>query len=268
MAGRIYLPGGLRGRLGNQLFKVNMALQLSVFFDARVSIPFTKYTKLFKLPSFRVVSCKKLEANNNLILRCNDFVSRDKSDLLLKIGERLQIGNDVTIPPDLLGEGFETYSFLHPRELISLKKYRDYGYLANSVALHFRGTDFLEWNPVALMNADFYMESIYTLGLSHLDINIFSDDLESTTVRHLVKYLPKSRIFPKSSLANTFSALSQHGHIIASPSTFSLWAALLGSPSSLTISRKWIDAMVNAGDNFWPLMAENKNSYIHKINIV
>jgi len=26
--------------------------------------------------------------------------------------------------------------------------------------------------------------------------------------------------------------------------------------------------MVNAGDNFWPLMAENKNSYIHEINIV
>jgi hypothetical protein len=265
MKGKIYLSSELRGRLGNQLFRINMALQLSTYFDVSVSLPLNKYTNLFNLPNIRRVSWDRIRTHEGSALKCEEFLSSETCTLLGKIERCLLNGKDIIIPPDLLGQGFDRYCFFKPKELISLKHKPAFREFNNSVAIHFRGTDFSKWNPLAVMNTDFYMQSIELLKIGDLSVNIFSDDLESLTVKSLIECIPKSKLFPSVSLQKTFSALSQHRYIIASPSTFSLWAAILGQPSVFVISKKWITLMESAGDNFWPQLVKNDRLGIDKV---
>ena len=265
MSGRVFLPGNLKGRLGNQLFAVHMALQISKFFEVPVSLPFRTNLKLFRLQGLRLFKFDSLISRKGLRIESRDFLSNDISVLLSMMQQSLLNNADIIIPTSLLGEGFFRFGFLPPKDLIQLRHKSVSNQFSESVALHYRGTDFAKWNPSAIMTDSFYLNSIDFLGLKDLNINIFSDDPESTTVQRLLKILPNSKLYPEASLGETFAALSQHRYVIASPSTFSFWAALLGISSTFVISRNWIDTMNSRGDDFWPEVARNKNNYFDSV---
>jgi len=265
MTGKIYLPCNLRGGLGNQLFAVNMALQLSKHFDVPVSLPFTLTSKVLKLPSVRFVSTNRFITHKGFRLDRKEFLSKSDSTLLSEIEQYLLNKEDVIVPPDILGEGFFSYWFMHPGDVVPLRYNCLNVEYSESVALHFRGTDFANWNPLAIMDHSFYMNSIEFLNVTNLKINIFSDEPGSSTVKNLLKSLPNGKLFPEASLKKTFSALSQHRYVIASPSTFSFWAALLGRSSTLIISKNWVDEMESKGDKFWPQVAKNEKFYFDEV---
>jgi hypothetical protein len=265
MPGKIVVLTKQSGRLGNQLFRLHLAMQLSRLFSVSTSLPFSTTTRLFKLKSTRLTPYLYLSNKTSIRLKVSDIASLRRSSLLQDIESCLLAGRDVIIPPELLGEGFFDYTFVHPGALLALKNKATVSFPLDSIAIHYRGKDFANWHPKALMTAEFYIEAVKSIDIPELRVRIFSDDPNAQVVKTLLHSLPNSSLCKNKSSARSFMQMSKHKYVIASPSTFSFWGALLGTSSTYVISKEWVSEMEKAGEYFWPKVARNINSIFNNV---
>jgi len=128
-------------------------------------------------------------------------------------------------------------------------------------ALHFRGTDFSQWKKHSIIREDFFINSVppgYT-G----QVVLVTDDSRHHIVAAVMKGLAERGIKSLLISGNPYSdfiMLMRAKKIVASPSTYSLAAAILGS-KNLVYPREYATVEAENGNLFWAknLQAERTN---------
>jgi len=160
-----------------------------------------------------------------------------------------------TIEPSL-GELFFDNHIISTRTIFKLKE--KYNTPSNTVAIHFRGTDFYQWNPDAILNEKYYIDAIKSI--QNIDsVILFTDDMNIPALVEVKGFLNKEEIpyscgentSDRSRYSNDFGRMSECDYIISSPSTFCICAGFIGKHKKIIHSKKWIDSRIKVNDKFW-----------------
>ena len=129
----------------------------------------------------------------------------------------------------------------------------------DTVGIHFRGRDFFEWNPEAVLSSEYYTNAINEVwkdGASHF---ILFTDQELPAYLEVKKYLEENDLpytegkndSDRSMFAEDFKTMASCDYIISSPSTFCITAGMLGIKKKILHSKEWVEKQINNDDKFW-----------------
>lgn len=222
----------------------------------RVSRPFKLFRRDFKITSRMIRSLPT-------------------GEILRLCRENLFAGRDILFVPPLLGETFFSYTFTAPSSLVRInpsycQSVPGFNNDRPLVGLHFRGGDFSAWNPNAVLPTDYYLEAIECFLAEYPDSAFFlcTDDETCPAWSPVLKRLfalPRERIYFGLNDAPPIYDLhwlSLCDGIISSPSTFAIWAGILGrSRKKIIHSKKWVDLCVARQDVFWCRLDEGGNDF-------
>ncbi|EKO35987.1 hypothetical protein B273_0614 [SAR86 cluster bacterium SAR86E] len=139
---------------------------------------------------------------------------------------------------------------------------------ANYIALHFRGTDFSQWKKHSIIKEDFFIDSIPS---DYTDtIFLVTDDSHHSIVQAIVETLVSRGLKILLVSGNPFSdfiMLMRAKKIIASPSTFSLAAAILGS-KKIIYPQKYAAIEGKNGNLFWAKNLNNEETNYAAIELL
>lgn len=269
MIGFLDVPSG---RMGNVLIQYMFMRQLAERIGIEcfhVRLPYHQYFEEFERRnmSLQLALSKKWRVN----LKYIENIGVDAF-----IGEAInknREGYSIVLEPPLLGHLFEFMEDNPARFLKIKEKYTQE--ICNTdnrveVGLHFRGTDFKEWNSVASLTPEYYQDAIELLmkelseDLRGVNWKLFTDDNDFPAYRDTVKYLQKKGADvllgdANRSMIADFYQLSQCEYIISSPSTFAIVAAIIGKENKKIIqSKRWVEYCVQNGEEFWTKMKKNQ----------
>ena len=154
-----------------------------------------------------------------------------------------------------LGERFFEWGSVSTRSIFELKEKPQVE--NNSTAIHFRGTDFFQWNPNAVLNEEYYLNAIDEVPSE--TFYLFTDDQNLTSYKSVVQHLEKKskKIVVGVNTANRehyiqdFCTMSECDYIISSPSTYCICAGFVGKKKKIIHSKNWVGDRVNNEDKFW-----------------
>jgi hypothetical protein len=166
------------------------------------------------------------------------------------------IGNARILDP-CLGEHFFSLNNLRTRDVFRLK--HKPAVPEKTCAIHFRGTDFFQWNPVAVLNTDYYINAISEVRQHVERFALFTDDPTLSSYKSVITFLQKqgSDIFfgenthNRSRFINDFSLMTECDWMISSPSTFCMCAGFMGKQKNIIHSDAWIKSRTSVDDKFW-----------------
>tara|TARA_Y100001963_G_C6741248_1_gene429076 strand:+ start:579 stop:1298 length:720 start_codon:yes stop_codon:yes gene_type:complete len=159
--------------------------------------------------------------------------------------------------PFCLGEKLYDYDGISTREVFKLKNPPQ---VQNGVcAIHFRGTDFHQWNPDSILDSKYYLESIEEVKDSASGFILFTDDQQLPSYQKVLafikdeklSYLTGDNMADRNYYMKDFSIMSECDYIISSPSTFGIAAGLIGKHKKIIHSKKWVLDRVSREDKFW-----------------
>ena len=156
-----------------------------------------------------------------------------------------------------LGEKFFEWHSISTRKVFILKDRPPVE--PNTVAIHFRGTDFFDWNPDAILETDYYINALEEIKDDISQAIVFTDDETLPAVSAVAKYLDQSLIeytlgensSDRNNYISDFSKMSGCDYIISSPSTFCICAGLVGFQKKIIHSKKWLENRIKVNDKFW-----------------
>lgn len=136
------------------------------------------------------------------------------------------------------------------RDIFELRNVKDTP--ENSVAIHFRGTDFYSWNPDAVLDSSYYINSIDCIDDASV-YYIFTDDTNLESYKEVLLYLKDKEVVlgQRNLFVDDFNTMAQCDYIISSPSTFCVCAGFVGKNKKIIHSEKWINNRVAVDDKFW-----------------
>lgn len=181
-------------------------------------------------------------------------------------GHNLFEGDLVGHPPP--AEGFEVFDFclgdkffeesgISTREVFNLKEKPIIS--DNVCAIHFRGTDFKDWNPKSILKSKYYCDSIDIVKNDVSSFVLFTDDPGLESYKIVKDYLGKNNLDffigkntgNRLNYAHDFSIMTECSHIISSPSTFCISAGFIGKYKKIIHSKDWVTYRVSENDKFW-----------------
>ena len=175
-----------------------------------------------------------------------------EGDSVFNISDDIRDNTNWKILEPCLGEKFFSDRHVPTREIFKLKNMLTVP--ENSLAIHFRGTDFHSWNPEAVLDVDYYLNAIEEYG----DVEnyyLFTDDRELESYNKVIGHLHtkgKNIIFGSpGSVFDDFNLMCRCDGIISSPSTFAISAGFIGKHKKIIHSEKWINSRVVGDDKFW-----------------
>ena len=251
------------GGFGNRLFQYNFIIQAS--FQLNFDYFIYPNTDIFKL-NFR------LSNNNNTIFRKLMTKSRDvpntinirsTSSLLKNIKKISQSYNHVRIPSGLLGEHFFDISTLPPKTIFQIRRNRKID--EKYIALHFRGNDMIKHDIDAILDLDYYVKAVEFISKhNELPIVLVTDDQNLITYNFLKNYY-KNRLINYASFDffDDFCVLKDSDYLISSPSTFSIWAGILGEQKNIFHSNSFALKKLRIDDKFWIDLYSGKNNSLY-----
>ena len=255
------------GQFGNQLFQFHFGLQLATLLGTNFFCVAKNELKLFSDSQRHFPSAKSIFRKYKRFTLC-EVEELGVEQFKNEIREIIQRGENVILPPGLLGEYFFESCYVHPKELI---RFKDKNFVLQAttkprVAIHFRGTDFQTWNPKAIMDYQFYLSALEFIDSelegTNFDVSIFTDDPFNDLILKLLtcKYNPKVVNLGRDL---EFKSILGSDYIVASPSTFSIWAAILSNNSKLILSYKWMKDKVEMNDNFFKNLRSHTNQIVN-----
>jgi len=261
------------GRLGNYLFQVNFVMQLALATGTDFMLPAFKRDTTIR-PKQRF-SSGFLSAEAACLTE--EFLMESDTDEILRETRRhLDLGKSIEVPVwSNPSESYLKVALRDPSELFRVGSSLAGGVLSKrlraaspkkseiqTVAMHFRGTDYHSWDATAVMPASYYMDALEMarekFQIPIQSVALFTDDPESETARALSSLGIKinSRNFNRD-----FMSIMNSDLVIASPSTFSFWAALLGS-KNIIFPMLWAERKAAAGSDFWTNALGNSLPFI------
>ncbi len=262
------------GRMGNRLFHYHFLRQISKktgidYFHCNFpdSIYFEDMEKKSP-PFFSFKRPLKIKSRDILGYTSNDFIGYIKQE-----GGR---GRRIVLTPPILGEVFFDYLFYPPSDFIRIKaQYKiDFPFDTTNkliIGIHFRGTDFSEWNKHAALTFSYYRDAInycrdYFDNRNPIFV-LFTDDSNYPAFVETVEFLKESTkdcyyIGDNSSLPiYDFYQMSQCDVLISSPSTFAIIAGSIGKRKKIIHAKSWLDYAISKNDTFWVKLKETSNPY-------
>jgi hypothetical protein len=258
MQGNLGMYKRFSGQLGNQLFQMHFLMQLAK--ESQV--------KYFHRRSVCGNILKEGAATNTQLIlsrfRNRNFSLKDIESVGFyrwheECKSLLEANWNVFLEPGILGSVFFESCLVHPKSLLNLKKeivsQIDSGKndQAPRGAIHFRGNDFLQWNPNAILDLQYYMNSIDLIvseGVDIKNISLSTDDPEhpiSRAIYRRINRIPSS----ENQIGRDFAILAECDFLISSPSTFAFWAGVFGKEKKIIHSKKWLDYNVSREIKFW-----------------
>jgi hypothetical protein len=155
-----------------------------------------------------------------------------------------------------LGELFFDNHTVSTRTIFKMKK--KYNIPKNTVAIHFRGTDFHQWNPVAILCEDYYTKAINSI--EDIDsVILFTDDVSLPSFHSVKLFLEKEGIqyecgdntSNRDMYFDDFGKMTECDYIISSPSTFCICAGFVGKNKKIIHSKRWMHSRMQVDDKFW-----------------
>ena len=258
----------LIGRLGNQLFQVNFASQIAT----RIKVPLKmRKNEVLKLSNLNV------ELSSGLGLKPKKMQFLDRRFILEQDAETIyglcisiiQENRVIALPSGMLGEVFFKFLLEIPRNLFVPRKHlnsSDEEKLISShrVALHFRGGDFSAWKPSYVMDYEFYARVLKEQDIPCDQIDLFTDDPAHPTVTRLKTELKVGKVISSNNQYRDFWAMSNYGTLVISPSTFSVWASLLGCPKKVIYNGNWYESE-GVKEVFWSKFIETNHGFTKKM---
>ena len=150
------------GRFGNQIYHYNFIRQIA----KKLSLGYFHYyldiSKYYSIEK-RKNNFKKL-FHKNVYINKNDLSGMSYDKVLDLFTELHTENKNIVINPPILGDFFFDYLFYDPNIFFNIKKQ----YIVNSntaknsmqIGIHYRGTDFKEWDSSAILDLDYYIKSI------------------------------------------------------------------------------------------------------------
>jgi len=138
------------------------------------------------------------------------------------------------------------------------------------IAVHLRGTDFFNWNPDAVLPIDYYRTAIEVARQmvgSKAEVALVTDDLSMSSVVALESDLELNKNQHRRGLEEDFSLLRGADVIVSSPSTFCIWAGILGN-AKVIHSLEWVRRRAELQDGFWLDLFSGGNKYYHASALV
>jgi Glycosyl transferase family 11 len=261
----------LTGRLGNQLFQMNLLFQLGASLGVSTYSRPWAYSKLFEKfenHSFKRVPILEINGKKALPISQSNIDWDIFGELVSEIKSTKRRFN---LPTGILGEAFFGVTKIDPRKFFHKNGYSEKNPIQDSakVGIHFRGKDFALWNPNAIIHSDFYLDSInFMLNIyDEIQVIVFTDDVQLPSYLKVSQILLKEKKvhveFAAGDLFTDFWTLANCKYIISSPSTFAIWASLLGVDKSIVFhSRDWIINRKFEGDEFWVNLVSSRNNLI------
>lgn len=261
------------GRLGNKLFHYHFLRQVARKARAEYFHPQLVSARFFlgmnKRP--RPFSLFKKQ----IALNSADVLALGSENFLDFIQTSEKEGKDILLKGPFLGEVFFQYLFYSPSEFIQLRpEFHVPLPLSPStsvcVGVHFRGTDFKQWNEHASLSFPYYRDAI-ELCLQEYNgkevfFALFTDDTQFSPFCETILYLQKHGLVYHVS-ENLFRPyvdfyqLSQCDVIISSPSTFNIFAGAIGKDKKIIHSKEWLMYCLERRDAFWVSLSGSKNPY-------
>jgi len=137
-----------------------------------------------------------------------------------------------------------------------------------TVAIHFRGGDFTLWKSHSVISAEFFISNLAQLE-DTVRIHLFTDDHNHATVKGIMRFaeLTGRTIYVfHGCLYSDFSLLCRVNRIIASPSTFSLCAALLGG-RNITFPTSYAEREALDGAEFWARLVSGERPHYVEVSL-
>lgn len=269
------------GRMGNVLIQYAFLRQLAERIGTdyfHVEMPYKEYFEEFgeKNLSWRVKFSKKWMVTNAEIL------SLGIEKFLKECREREQKGYNIVLQPPVLGHLFE-FKDENPGKYFRIKKeYIEKWEVKNQilVGIHFRGTDFKEWNEVASLPFSYYKDAIDLIlkdeeGKS-IGFVLFTDDEQFDPFQKTCDYLCRIDFdgeilygdMSKPMIYDLYK-LSNCDYIISSPSTYAIVAGIMGKKDKKIIhAKQWINHCVEKGESFWIDVSKNAVPYYVILDIL
>ncbi len=249
------------GRFGNKLLYYNNLVQVSKHFNHNYYSPRFAEDGIFDLSFNDKPNVTNIIDINSKFLIENKDHSFDEQFIHLE---------------PCLGDLFFEYDSVKTTDIFKFKHSRitDSSRPIN-IGIHFRGTDFMAWDPKAILSTMYYIDSIDTVLKDNTDINckLFTDDASLQSYNDVKAYLQQNYINHElgkiDSLQDDFISLSYCDYIISSPSTFAIAAGFCGKPNKKIIhSKEWVDYQCDKGDRFWIGFNNGGNSNYSKYQII
>ena len=157
-----------------------------------------------------------------------------------------------------LGEKFFEWHSTSTRNIFKLKE--EASVPTKTVAIHFRGLDFQEWNPKAILSSEYYYKAIdQTWDDGASQYVLFTDDDSLPSYNKMIEYLSKYKLpyslgensKDRKHYINDFSKMCSCDYIISSPSTYNICAGFIGKHKKIIHSEEWVKERCEQDDKFW-----------------
>ncbi|MBZ4646759.1 MAG: hypothetical protein JG777_2248 [Clostridia bacterium] len=262
------------GRMGNRLFHYHFLRQIAQ--KTEIEYFHCKFPDSIYFESMEKKSPPFFYLNRKTKISSKEILSYERDDFLNYIKEEVDKDRVIILNPPILGEVFFDYLFYPPSDFIRIKpQYKiDFPFDTSNkliIGIHFRGTDFSEWNKHAALNFSYYRDAInycrdYFKSLDPIFV-LFTDDSNYPAFVETVKFLNESSkgcyyIGDNSSLPiYDFYQMSQCDVLISSPSTFAIVAGSIGKRKKIIHAKSWLDYAISKNDTFWVKLKETSNPY-------
>lgn len=265
------------GRLGNVLLQYLFLREIACKVNAEVFYPDLKgkeyfydlsETENYKSIKRKIMGKKKIKVDDIRKLGIKEFEKYIETENKIMI-----------LVPPVLGYTFDTI-YEDPNQFLKIKEEFQNSYFEYDnrfvVAIHFRGTDFADWNPVACLDADYYLRAIeYCVkkyGERNIFFSLFTDDLTIESYKKVVTFLEENNYLynegnPERNLGEECYNISNSDIVVSSPSTFAITASMIGKKKTIIHSKKWCNYCTERKDTVWVEMLKNKCEY-YKIECV
>lgn len=263
------------GRMGNVLIQYIFLQQLAKRLQMDTFYPQLPYSEYFDNFQKKKRGWKHF-FKDEYEVRLTDIEKMGMEDFLKEAKVKDEEGIDIVLKPPVLGHLLE-FEDDDPGQYIHIKeKYiigLSYDDSKINIALHFRGTDFKEWNEKASLGYSYYKDAIefcvQELGADNIRFLLFTDDNGFETFVQTTNYLQEKgyEYVPGSQdnfFIHDFITMSQCDVIVSSPSTFAIMATVIGKKGKRVIhNQQWMQYCLERNDTFWVQANENSNPYYH-----
>lgn len=257
------------GRFGNHLFQKNILDQISFKYSLPVHHP--KFIGSEFSPDFKSTRYLRglIARPTTKLLELKDL-SVTWSEIELRITELIDQDRTIEIPSGVMGARFFDSLYTSPRNIGGLSDlFSDSQGNLPYIAMHFRGTDFRKWNELADIDASYYLKACNFLQQSDAfsastQICLVTDDPTHKTVKEIISETG-ARILPSRGFLDDFKILSNSKGLISSPSTFAIWAAIVGEQKHVTFPEQWVNSRIKAEDTFWNGIALNRGNLFRSV---
>ena len=207
--------------------------------------------------------------NESIVGKSIKLNSKNLLNTTLEELRNLAHENDIILSQPCLGELFFKFSFFDPNDYFLIKK-EPKTIDENIVGIHFRGTDFKQWNSFAILPTDYYIDAINFVlqGQKNVIFKIFTDDFSLKSINDVLSYCKEKNIKHKvcTNLRDRhyvydFVELAMRDSIISSPSTFCICAGFLGTKKKIIHSEKWVNDRYEKNDTIWCHIKNGGNQY-------